>query len=291
MPESIRSKIGFGCVGLSAQPFERTALNLLYSAFNSGITHFDTAPLYGKGYSEKILGKFLKKHRKEVTITTKFGLSGGETKIPSSVALPLNYFRKKIKKQPEIKDTFREPGLLSYRSIDVSSIQKSLETSLRNLRTDHIDYYLLHEAMPQFLTEEAISFVLSLKQKGIIKKIGIASSYPNFTVDQLQSTKEWDILQYENSLLHPSDYLINTFPQKEHFYHSILKPLKYKNVKLSIQKEIAGILLAKALKNNCRRLLFSSSKPENIKQNIFNVENYSNYPVSQLDSILADAFY
>ncbi|HTB53363.1 MAG TPA: aldo/keto reductase [Ferruginibacter sp.] len=285
--------IGFGCVGLSAQPSERNALQLLATAFNEGVNHFDTAPLYGKGYSEKILGKFIKDRRHEVVIATKFGLSGTTgSNIPAWLALPLNQLKKKIKKKPSVRSAFQVPGILSYRKIDLSAVRDSFEKSLRNLQTDHIDYYLLHEALPSFLTDEAMKYITELKQKGIVKKIGVAASHTNFTNGISDNFANWDVLQYENSLLHPSDNLLEVYPDKMHFYHSVLKPLQYKKITGDLKNELPGILLARAQKiNPYGSILFSTSKPGNIKTNFKNLDLYCKYSLTELDNILSNAIH
>jgi|GEM_PF-1088432 aryl-alcohol dehydrogenase-like predicted oxidoreductase len=289
-----RSKIGFGCVGLSAQPFESGALKLLEVAYNEGITHFDTAPLYGKGYSEKIVGKFLKGKRENVTVTTKFGLSGGIARdIPAWLALPLNQLKKiKENKIQSTKAQFQTPGLLTYRRIDITAVRDSFEKSLRNLRTEYIDFYLLHEAMPHFLTDEALHYILGLKQKGFVKKIGIASAYPSIEGIQPATINDWEILQYENSLLHPSEYLLDSFSDKKHFYHSILKPLSYKEINVSLKDTIAGLLLARAAKINKEgMLLFSTSKKSNVKTNLQSFDMYNRYSIEELNTILSNAIH
>ena len=288
-----RSKIGFGCVGLSAQPSESSALKLLEVAYNEGITHFDTAPLYGKGYSEKILGKFLKGKRQKVTVTTKFGLPAGPSKnIPVWIALPLNQLKKIKKGKTSVKSQFQLPGLLSHRQIGIDSVRSSFEKSLHNLQTDYIDYYLLHEALPYFLTEEALRYVVELKKKGLIREIGIAASYPNIENIELVTISDWDILQYENSLLHPSENLFDSFPDKKHFYHSVLKPLVYKEISTELKDKAAGILLARAAQMNKEGIiLFSSSKNNNIKTNLQNLDTYSKYSVEELNNILSNAIH
>ncbi|HTC00045.1 MAG TPA: aldo/keto reductase [Ferruginibacter sp.] len=288
-----RSKMGFGCVGLSAQPFESGALKLLEVAYNEGIIHFDTAPLYGKGYSEKILGRFLKGKRDKVTVTTKFGLPGGASKnIPAWLALPLNQLKKIKKGKSSVKGQFQLPGLLSHRQIGIDLVRTGFEKSLHNLQTDYIDYYLLHEALPSFLTEEALLYVVELKKKGLIKRIGIAASYPNLKNIGPATIRDWDILQYENSLLHPSENLLDSFIDKKHFYHSVLKPLAYKEISTELKDKAAGILLARAVQMNREGIiLFSSSRNNNIKTNLQNLDAYSKYSVEELNNILSNAIH
>src|ERR1700722_14833981 len=62
--------IGFGCSALSNSG-EKKALQLLETAFDAGVRHFDVARYYGYGESEGILGKFAKSRRAQITITTK----------------------------------------------------------------------------------------------------------------------------------------------------------------------------------------------------------------------------
>ena len=65
--------LGFGCSSL-ASVGEKKALQLLGTAFDAGVRHFDVARYYGYGEAESLLGAFVKSRRSEVTITTKFGI-------------------------------------------------------------------------------------------------------------------------------------------------------------------------------------------------------------------------
>ena len=63
-----------------------------------GITHFDTARSYGRGYSEKLLGEFFRAHGGALAVTTKFGVTYSKTDAcPTAIALPLNWAWKKLK--------------------------------------------------------------------------------------------------------------------------------------------------------------------------------------------------
>src|SRR4051794_35798600 len=78
-----KSRIGFGTSGLLRIGSARERLSVLAAALAGGITHFDTAPIYGFGESERALGRFLRGQRSRVTLTTKFGLR------PSALAMRL----------------------------------------------------------------------------------------------------------------------------------------------------------------------------------------------------------
>ena len=290
---SFVEKLGFGCVALSTHLFEHNAVKLLNNVFDQGITHFDTAPLYGRGYSEKIIGKFLKTNRKAVTITTKFGLPVfNNVQLPTTVALPLNFLKNKLRNRPISENEFRKPNLLEFRKIDLKEIKFNFENSLKNLDTDYIDNYLLHEALPSFITDEGLGYILSLKSKGIVKNIGIAASYPNIDLLKLNNIIDWDILQYENSLLHPSENFINNFPNKKHIYHSILKPLKHKTFLPNLKNDIAGILLARATKLNPNgKSIFASMSINHINHNLKVADAYNKYSLDEINNILINAIY
>ena len=68
------SRLGYGTTSLMAVDGGRERLHLLECAFDSGIRHFDTAPYYGYGEAERVLGEFLFEKRDQVTVTTKFGI-------------------------------------------------------------------------------------------------------------------------------------------------------------------------------------------------------------------------
>ena len=281
-------KIGFGCVGLSSIMFEHQALALLETAYDSGVTHFDTAPLYGQGYSERILGNFLRRKRDLVTVTTKFGLGHNRKSIiPSIFALPLNKLQKNIKKRSISSPVFREPDLLSFRRIEKMDIKNSLENSLRNMRTDYINYFLLHEGLPYFLTDESLNYLTDLLDRGVVNKIGFSANYLNIINPIADFDNDWKILQYENSLLHPSLPIIQKYPEKLHILHSVFSPLKYTNYDT---KTPTAILLAIALKRNPEGIvLFSSTQNKHISENILEAEKYKNFSLLELEKIMKDA--
>jgi aryl-alcohol dehydrogenase-like predicted oxidoreductase len=70
------SRLGFGTSGIMGAALTTSRrLRLLETAYAHGIRHFDTAPLYGQGEAESLLGQFSRGKRDSITITTKFGLT------------------------------------------------------------------------------------------------------------------------------------------------------------------------------------------------------------------------
>ncbi len=284
-----KKNIGFGCVSLTTQTFERTALKLLETAFDQGITHFDTAPVYGQGYSEKILGKFIKEKRKEVTVTTKFGLSPTTIRnIPASLALPLNSIKKKIKNEKSSGTTSGQSSMkISFREITLAEVKDSFTNSLRNLNTAYIDYYLLHEALPHFLNEGVIEYLMELREKGMINKIGVATSAINLKDLKEHDIKNWDILQYESDYHIPSAELQTVFPAKQHFHHSVLKHLKNLDQNGKTAEQKASALLTLALrKNPDGKVLFSTTMATHLINNLKHIEKMINCSDDQLKNII-----
>src|ERR1700675_1690492 len=132
--------VGFGCSSLTGTD-PSNANRVLETAFDAGVRHFDTARYYGYGEGEGILGRFLKGRRPEVTITTKFGIEPPERTIALGVGL---YVGRRIVRLLPFVRRFLQRGTQSLVKSDaftVQQAQRSLETSLRELGTDHIDFY------------------------------------------------------------------------------------------------------------------------------------------------------
>lgn len=264
--------LGFGGAGLTNIRSYTVVKQLLETAFEHGIRHYDTAPLYGRGYSEVIYGKFLRGRRKEITICTKFGLGEDyETRsLPLSLLLQLNFYAKKIKSvsSDHVKNETL-PSYMTAREIDKDSVVKSFETSLKRLNTDYIDYYLLHEGLPGYLTQEALEYVLNLKRSGAVRFLGIGSSIS--LIGRLNSTdldQKWDILQYEGGMNNGSLKLLGKFSEKTHFYHSCVKHLEIGAEGCEL-KDRAGFVLARCVMANPKgKVIFSTQKVEHLKANV-----------------------
>jgi len=71
------STVGLGCNNFGWRIDEAASLDVVHAAFDAGVTHFDTADVYGDGASERFLGRALAGHRDEVVIATKFGNGTG----------------------------------------------------------------------------------------------------------------------------------------------------------------------------------------------------------------------
>jgi aryl-alcohol dehydrogenase-like predicted oxidoreductase len=169
------SRLGFGLSGLHHLVRSRNRQSLLSSAFDSGITYFDTSPYYGHGLAERELGMFASGRRQRVVIATKFG-------IPANPALgqfPLLMYSR-LAANAAIRRLTKRKSFVVERNYDyrATSAAASLHNSLRALRTDHVDILYLHDPTLDRLTEPDRLFdtLHGLKSQGKVRYLGLAGS-------------------------------------------------------------------------------------------------------------------
>lgn len=174
------SEIAFGCVEIG-MPYgiwvegpedmlsEKEAVELLNLAVDSGINFFDTARMYGN--SEDIIGKAFKSRRHEVVLATKcVHLLDAQGKLPS---------------KGKIKEI----------------IEQSLLESLRNLQTDYVDLFMLHQATPEILdNEEILTTFAKLKKKGLFRATGV-STYTTEVSKKTIDSGLWNMIQLPFNLM------------------------------------------------------------------------------------------
>ena len=159
-------------LGLSRQHYlnEAAGIALIHAALDLGITHFDTARLYGDGWSERVLGKALAGSRERATIATKFGL------LPSAAIEALGERGNLIR---GVRSATRRIGLTRgpARRYDVRTLDASLERSLRALATDCIDILFIHDPDADELRDADALFarLATLKKAGKVRAIGLAA--------------------------------------------------------------------------------------------------------------------
>jgi aryl-alcohol dehydrogenase-like predicted oxidoreductase len=141
------SALGLGCMGMSefyGPADEAQSLATLERAFELGVTHYDTADMYGSGHNETLLARFLAGKRDRVAIATKFGI-------------------------------VREPGQYSRR-VDNSPayVQKACEASLQRLGIDTIDLYYAHRRNPEVPIEDTVGAMAELVKQGKVRALGLS---------------------------------------------------------------------------------------------------------------------
>lgn len=161
---------------------DAVSLRALQAAFDSGITVVDSAPVYGFGHSEELIGKAIKGRRDEVVVSTKCGLWWGDD---------------------EGSYRFTWDGHAVKRNLSPRTIRIEVEESLRRLDTDYIDIYYTHNpAMPPFVTphEDTVAVLVELRDAGKIRAIG-ASNCPPEDIEASLAADAIEIVQRKYSLL------------------------------------------------------------------------------------------
>ncbi|MBE9170925.1 aldo/keto reductase [Pleurocapsales cyanobacterium LEGE 06147] len=192
------SALGLGAAPIGSRTGPDESKATLNQAFELGINFYDTAPSYGQGSSEEIIGEVFKKKRERVIITTKVGYSPTATLQAAAKLKPL--MRSLLHKLPGIRRSI-QTFVNSQNKIDFkpSYIRKSVEESLQRLRSDYIDLLLLHSP-PREIVERGDVFeqLKSLKSQGKIRYYGVSASdlenslillkYPEYEISALQIT-------------------------------------------------------------------------------------------------------
>ncbi|MGA2189400.1 MAG: aldo/keto reductase [Steroidobacteraceae bacterium] len=132
----------------------RESVATIHAALNQGINLIDTAPAYGFGVSEEIVGAALEGRREQAIVATKTGLEWRDGQV--------------------------------YRNATRARIMQEIDDSLRRLRTDYIDIYQVHWPDPLVPVEETAEAMRALYEQGKIRAIGVS----NFSVDQMERFRQ-----------------------------------------------------------------------------------------------------
>ena len=168
------SAIGLGCMGLSefyGKPtHESEAVDLLHRAIDLGVTHFDTAEIYGQGHNEQLLGKAFADHWDRIVLATKFG--------------------------PQ-----RDPDTGAFLGVDGSpaNVRSSCEGSLKRLGTEKIDLYYLHRVDPDTPIEDTVGAMAKLVDEGKVGAIGLSEVCAT-TIERAHAVHPIAALQTEYSI-------------------------------------------------------------------------------------------
>jgi aryl-alcohol dehydrogenase-like predicted oxidoreductase len=172
------TRVGFGTGGLLRIGSARARQDILAAAYSSGIRHFDTAPIYGLGESERALGRFLRGRRALVTLTTKFGLR--PSPLAARLAILQGVGRRALQLFPALRRTaVRNSGTLyTAPTFSAAAVQASLESSLRALQTDYVDFFLAHQASAAAMPgADLIELLERLRRDGKVLAYGVATEF------------------------------------------------------------------------------------------------------------------
>lgn len=158
------------------------SIRTIHAAIDQGINLIDTAPVYGFGHSEEVVGKAISDRRSKVLISTKCGLRWTDE---------------------EGSFYFSADGKNVYRNLTRRAIRDDLENSLRRLGTDYIDIYITHwQSKEPFLTpvSETMEALTELKKEGKIRAIG-ASNVNISHIEDYTKYGQLDLIQEKYSII------------------------------------------------------------------------------------------
>lgn len=193
--------LGFGCSSLTGTS-RKNAIRSLHTAFDSGVRHYDVARSYGYGETERILGGFAKFRRSQITITSKFGLQPPARTNPTQLAIHLG--RRFVRLVPATRKLLqpRTKFLVTTPAFGAGECKQSLELSLRELGTDYIDFYLLHDyAVTDHLPDDLLKFLEGAVRQGKIRYFGLGTSIDNVLRACEVQPELCKIIQFQNSVL------------------------------------------------------------------------------------------
>ena len=165
------SAIGLGCMGLSfgygPATEKHQAITLIRTAFERGVTFFDTAEAYGPFANEELVGEALEPFRNQVVIATKFGFEDGDS-------------HKGLNSRPE-------------------RIREVAHAALKRLRTEVIDLFYQHRVDPNVPIEDVAGTVKELIQQGKVKHFGMSEASAS-SIRRAHAVQPVTALQSEYSL-------------------------------------------------------------------------------------------
>ncbi len=203
---------------------ENLSISTIHRALELGVNFLDTAPAYGNGFSEELVGKALKGKREACVLATKCGLVWGaddEGSVHRS-----------------------RDGVVVRRNLSAKSLVKQVEMSLKRLDTEYIDLLLTHwqSVEPFFIPiEETVRTLEKLKQDGKIRSYGVC----NVTVDQMKEYQQFgspDLIQERFSLLNRSKLELLKYCEQEGLTFQAYSPLERGVLtgKAALQKQVVG---------------------------------------------------
>jgi aryl-alcohol dehydrogenase-like predicted oxidoreductase len=168
------SRIGLGTMAMSGyyldpDSTDDESIRTIQRALDRGVTHIDTAEIYGPYANEELVGRAIKGRRDEIVLATKFGF---------------------------VSHAGGGPGVLDS---SPANIRTAVEGSLKRLGTDHIDLYHQHRVDPNTPIEDTVGALAELIAEGKVRHIGLSEAGPD-TIRRAHAVHPITALQTEYSL-------------------------------------------------------------------------------------------
>ena len=280
----VTTQLGFGCGPLEGGLRERHSRAIIDLAYEVGFRHFDVAPNYGFGLIETVVGRALRTRRQDVTLTTKSGITsrkggGLMLSLVGAVARPV------LAKLPGWSSVTERTRIMTAQSREfgVKSVSRSLEQSLRRLRTTHIDIFLMHDMCHGDAAPALIDMLVERKEVGIIGALGTGTTRAEALAIAADTPVLGEVQQYcwnvlMGRLLPSMDSITLTHGAIVPALHDLGRILAADTqlctewsaaleIDLTVPSLLADVLLAAALVENRHGLvLVHSQKPTRIKR-------------------------
>jgi aryl-alcohol dehydrogenase-like predicted oxidoreductase len=168
------SRIGLGTMAMSGYYLDPDSSNAesirtIHRALDLGVTHIDTAEVYGPYANEELVARAIQGRRDQIVLATKFGF---------------------------ISHAGGGPGVLDS---SPANVRTAVEGSLRRLGTDHIDLYYQHRVDPNTPIEDTVGALAELVAEGKVRHIGLSEAGPA-TIRRAHAVHPITALQTEYSL-------------------------------------------------------------------------------------------
>lgn len=262
-------------------PSRKERMAVLHSAVDNGITHFDTARMYGLGMAEAELGVFLRTvERDSVTIATKFGIGvGGAARRLGRFQAPA---RALLRKAPALRRVVKrhQSSGETARSYDAAVAARSLDESLAALGVDYVDILFVHGPRPHDTVEvaELREFFERACRQGKIRAWGVSQD-EGLEVDFAQAFAPDGVNQLRCDLLNPSPHPADLAFGVLNSSHTLLTAALRSDPKLlgrwreTLQLDPLApgalpklILATSAAVTRCRAILYSTTNPRRVAE-------------------------
>lgn len=275
------SALGFGCGALMQTPSRKERMSVLAGAVDGGITHFDTARMYGLGMAEAELGVFLRTvDRDSVTIATKFGIDvGGAARRLARFQAPA---RAVLKRAPALRRIVKrqQAPAATGRVYDAAVAARSLDESLAALGVDYVDLFFVHAPRPQdtVASDELREFFERASRQGKIRAWGVSQD-EGLEADFVGAFAPRGVSQLRSDLLNPSprpaDIAFGVLDVPYRRLSGALRtvPGLAARWREALQTDplargvLPGLILASsAAAIGCRAMLYSTTRPERVTE-------------------------
>lgn len=286
-------------------PSRKERMAVLGRAVDNGITHFDTARMYGLGRAEAELGTFLRSvDRDAVTVSTKFGIDvGGMARRLGRFQAPA---RALLRKAPALRSAVKrnQPSDETARVYDAAGAAHSLDESLAALGVDHVDILFVHGPRPQDVLESAElrEFFERARRQGKIRAWGVSQD-EGLEVDFALDFAPEGVSQVRGDLLnpppHPADLVFGVLNGSYTALSAALRAdatlLRRWREALQLDPLAAGalpklILGSSAAATGCRAILYSTTNPTRVAEAASAVSSPPDAEISTRFLTLVDEF-